>query len=252
MPDFDWCVYSTAKRGNSAAEYEDSFAAEPKAGRFAVADGASESSYSGEWADCLTNAFIKTSIFDPDTTWHGWLPPVQDDWVKLVENKPSASWFEDEKRLDGSFATFLGLEFTASRVERTWQAVAVGDACLFQIRNDQLKASFPVRSAADFNSRPALLNSRLRYSAAKPPLEARTAGNFNPGDTFLLMTDALAQWFLDQAEWKNAPWRDLLAFQQSEKPLESFEEWVAEARAGEALKNDDVTLLVVEIPFEID
>ena len=40
MPDFDWCVYSTAKRGNSAAEYEDSFAAEPKVGRFAVADGA--------------------------------------------------------------------------------------------------------------------------------------------------------------------------------------------------------------------
>jgi len=42
-----WRALGLPKRGHSAEEYEDAFAGDPKVGRFAVADGASESSFAG-------------------------------------------------------------------------------------------------------------------------------------------------------------------------------------------------------------
>src|SRR6266404_6244133 len=48
-----WHAFAVPKRGNSTEEYEDAFAANPNAGRFAIADGASESSFASLWAKLL-------------------------------------------------------------------------------------------------------------------------------------------------------------------------------------------------------
>ena len=45
-----WQSLSLPKRGHSPEEYEDALAGDPRSGRFAVADGASESSFAGLWA----------------------------------------------------------------------------------------------------------------------------------------------------------------------------------------------------------
>ena len=50
---------SLPKRGHSADEFEDAFAFDPAAGRYAVADGASESSFAGLWARLLVEGFIR-------------------------------------------------------------------------------------------------------------------------------------------------------------------------------------------------
>ena len=42
-----WSVLRLPKQGNTDAEYEDAWAADAAAGRFAVADGASETSFAG-------------------------------------------------------------------------------------------------------------------------------------------------------------------------------------------------------------
>lgn len=51
-----WQGFGVPKRGHSAEEYEDAYAAALQVGRFAVADGASESSFASLWASCLSRA----------------------------------------------------------------------------------------------------------------------------------------------------------------------------------------------------
>ena len=61
----------------------------------------------------------------------------------------------------------------------------------------------------------------------------------NRATAFLLMTDALAAWFLTQWEAKQTPWNDLPDNDAD------FGPWLKTQRDSGALKNDDVTLLDV-------
>ena len=61
------------------------------------------------------------------------------------------------------------------------------------------------------------------------------------------MTDALAQWFLRQSETEKKPWEaiaKLLALPGKESP---FAAWIEERRDREGMRNDDVTLMVVDV-----
>ena len=241
---FRWSSFTQPKQGHTSEEFEDACAVDAERGRFAVADGASESSYSGEWAGWLTSGFVEKSLFD--SSWPEWLPPVQERWKECVPSAPeNISWFAEEKIHDGAFATFLGLEFTVTPNERTYQAIAVGDSCLFQIREDKLLKSFPLNNSAEFGTRPALIGSR-HNPASKPLPEKRIAANFLPQDTFFLMTDALATWFLSESEVDRFPWRELNEIRSLPTPMGIFERWIQTQRSSGALKNDDVTLVAIE------
>ncbi len=244
---FRWSSFTQPKQGHTSEEFEDACAVDADKGRFAVADGASESSYSGEWAGWLTSGFVEKSLFE-GAGWAEWLPPVQALWKECIPAAPeSISWFAEEKIHDGAFATFLGLEFTLTPKERTFQAIAVGDSCLFQIREDKLLKAFPLVNSAEFGTRPALLGSR-QIVAGKTLPEKRLVANFLPQDTFYLMTDALANWFLNQAEKNQYPWRELNEIRSLPTPMSIFERWVNDQRSSGALKNDDVTLIVIDAP----
>ena len=59
------------------------------------------------------------------------------------------------------------------------------------------------------------------------------------------MTDALACWFLRESEGGNRPWnilRDLDTHDQI-----SFAELIADLRSDQRIKNDDVTLVRIEV-----
>jgi hypothetical protein len=140
-----------------------------------------------------------------------------------------------EKLEDGAYSTFLGLLIEPA--EGRWQAVATGDTCLFLVRGDALRKAFPVQRAEAFGTRPELIGSlykgRVRAAATKGKLE--------PGDRLLLMTDALAEWFLTEHEAGHAPWQEL-----DELTPDTFTGWVDERRTDRRLKNDDVTLLLID------
>jgi hypothetical protein len=57
------------------------------------------------------------------------------------------------------------------------------------------------------------------------------------------MTDALAQWFLAEAELGRRPWGALAKVTTPEQ----FAAYIDCLRAGGALRNDDVTLVSVEV-----
>lgn len=226
-----WRAFAVPKAGHGQDEYEDACAANPAAGRFAIADGASESSFARAWADLLVNNFTQQA-----GRWSRWLPAARSRWHDSCQDQV-ISWYAEDKFLAGAYATFLGIAFQPPDFG-SWHAAAVGDACLFHVRGGRLLRAFPVRHAHAFGSQPVLMGAR-KASRKTKRLHAR--GDWRENDTLLLMTDALAHWFLDKAASGTKPWDEALAVTTQD----AFETWIAALRQTAGLRNDDVTLMVI-------
>jgi len=245
-------VFWLPKGGSSDSEYEDAFfprritRRKGQRLRFAVADGATETSFSGVWARLLVSSFVRRAIgFDFAAEE---LRPLQNKWGTLVHGK-SLAWYAEEKLASGAFSSLLGVEFSEAEfggeVRRLWRAAAFGDSCLIQMRGDQTITAFPLQDAASFTSRPDLLSSLPSAQNATNGAVMKIEGNWGCDDTFFLMTDALCCWFFKEKEAGGQPWvalRDLDTQGQT-----SFKAWIDSLRASHAMKNDDVTLLRVDI-----
>ncbi len=72
------------------------------------------------------------------------------------------------------------------------------------------------------------------------------SGSFKAGDRLVLMTDALAQWFLQTHESGGDPWEAVALVLAEEDPQSAFADWIAWLRERDNLRNDDVTLLEIE------
>jgi hypothetical protein len=238
-----WRALHLPKRGHAAEEYEDAFAADPGAGRFAVADGASESAFAALWARLLTEGFVG----GVRTPWGKaeWLAPVRQRWAGEVDPQ-TLPWYAELKREQGAFATLLGLALRPPREGRPgrWRALAVGDSCLLRLHDGELVDAFPLDRSADFDTAPPLVGSRpangARRSAAR-----QACGTWRAGDRFLLLTDALAQWALRRTEEDREPWDELGPLFAAANPQEAFAVWIEELRDRDQLRNDDVTLVTV-------
>lgn len=250
MSDGDWqmTAWWLPKWGNAVEEFEDAFAADPASGRFAVADGATESSFSGRWAEALTRAFVQQPPPWPAdaAALAPWLAPLQAEWQAGIpwETLP---WYGVEKARSGAFATLLGLEFFPDATGEpggTWRATGVGDSVLFQIRDSALRLAWPVSASCQLGSHPLLLSSLPARNADALGACQVIGGEARPGDQFLLMTDSPAKWFLTAVEAGERPWETLLALPDAA----AFEAWVAETREAHAMRNDDVTLLLLTVP----
>jgi hypothetical protein len=230
--------FRVPRGGHSTEECEDAFAIDIFTGRFAVADGATESAQSGLWAKLLVEAFVKEEIAPG---WPDWIIPLQRLWAENAQmpDPESMPWFLEGRYRDGAFATFLGLALDDFR----WRALAIGDSCLFQVRDDELLVAFPLTQASDFDNTPWLVGSRLPTDDIPARQARRLEGEWRPGDRLYLMTDALSHWFLSSLESGNKPWLELDFL--GGKNEQVFADWVAQLRSERVLKNDDTTLVVV-------
>jgi hypothetical protein len=231
-PHLDWRAFGCPKEGHSWEEIEDAFAADPGAGRFAVADGVAESAFAGTWAKLLTEIFVRSR--DQLSIW---LPSAQQAWQVQCQ-RPHMPWYVEEKFVEGAHATFIGLCF---RGPRTWHASAVGDCCLFHVREGGLRQAFPVRQSQDFGSCPPSLRSRSNGDE-KGTKYLHLWGRWHQGDLILLATDALGEWFLRQFEERREPWNECRQI----KTQQQFAGWVRQRREAKEIRNDDTTLMVIE------
>lgn len=240
-PAIPWRSFALHKDGNAADEYEDACAGNPVAGRFAIADGASESSFAGFWAKLLVQGFVTAR----GKTTLNWLTPLQQKWAEAVD-RLALDWFGEEKREQGAFATFLGLVLQRGQTaDSRWRAVAVGDCCLFHVRQDTLLASFPTQGSAGFGNRPPLICSRAVGGRDGFGQARRAVGKWRKGDRFFLMTDALAEWFLQRHERQRKPWESL--WRRLIEPNGALTAYIEQLRRRKELKNDDVTLLMIDL-----
>jgi hypothetical protein len=244
-------VFSLPKAGNSVAEYEDAYwprQAGELSGvlRLAVADGATETSFSGLWARLLATAYGRGHL--TEATWNADVARIRRVWQRAVGQKP-LPWYAEEKLRLGAFSSLTGLTlFPPVEPDGNigeFEAFSIGDSCLFQVRAGKLIWSFPFTTAEEFNSRPLLISS-LNCGIEHDVAAQRITGEWKPSDTFFLMTDALACWALGLAEAGDDPFVLL----QSVETQEAFSTLIADQRACTdsqgipLLKNDDVTWVV--------
>jgi hypothetical protein len=244
------------KAGNTPGEYEDacwpqeaSLAKETARFRCAVADGATETSFSGLWANQLVRAYCRRASVKQFVES---LPRLRQDWQRQVSAKP-LPWYAEEKARSGAFAAFLGLTVRRAAPNRKypalWEAVAIGDCCVFQVRAGQLRKAFPLERSEQFNSRPYLLGTRDTNEARLHENITMIKEGCENGDSFYLMSDALACCFLSYHE------QGVASFACLEELCDPavFAGFVQEIRARRDaegrpwLRNDDVTLLHVSL-----
>src|SRR5262249_31599754 len=75
----------------------------------------------------------------------------------------------------------------------------------------------------------------------------QTPREWQAGGGFLLMTDALAQWFLHRSENGKDPLTAIRKLLAEKSPEAAFADWVEKRRQLATLRNDDVTLVVVDV-----
>jgi hypothetical protein len=240
--DIRWRSFRVPRRGHLVEECEDACAGALERGRFAIADGAAESAYSGLWAGLLVDAFVAAGAEQP--VWPAWIVPLQQCWAESVRQPPGADplpWYLEERYKQGAYATFLGLTLSEAR----WHAVAVGDSCLFQTSHDELRLAFPLTHSGQFDNSPWLIGARASIEEVPSHRVLQVAGDLRQGDRLWLMTDALSRWFLSHVEAGKKPWRDLEALLDQDD--ECFAEWVDGLRAARKLRNDDTTLVAITL-----
>ena len=234
------------REGHNATEYEDALAADEAAGRFAVADGATEGCFTGLWAKLLVEGFVSNSVQEAGD-WPDSLPNLQSQWDADVRAR-NLPWYGEEGVRQGAFATFLGLAFD-SRSEHSykWQAVAVGDTCVLHTRENKLIQAFPLTGAEQFDNFPKLVGSRMTAEDVRTRQNLWTNGRGQSGDRLWMMTDALAQWCLTEIEAGRNPWRSLESLLTLPAIDEQFASLIQGLRNAGELRNDDVTLLAIEL-----
>lgn len=252
---------ATHKAGNDRSEMEDAWfpteGYETEAWRFraAVSDGATETSYSREWAHELARGYATGRL--EGSAPHSGISRLRARWLARVGGRP-LPWYAEEKLRMGAFAALVGITIfdqpvhwaigssrtSRSETGRRWRATSAGDSCLFHVRRGRLLMSFPVNSSAQFTNRPRLLSSHPgRESPAKDSF-SEIMGSWRTEDRFLLTTDALAAWLLRSYEGG----RDSLCVLENmvEEPAR-FSAWINRLRRRGDIRNDDVTAMVVSV-----
>src|SRR5262249_425603 len=151
---------TTAKRGNSAEEIEDAFAIDEKHAFAAISDGASEGIFVRRWAQLLTQSYIDHRIDPADTIKRlAWISACRKVWLEQIDF-PRLRWSQQNKVDEtGGAATFLSWQLgRAPDGGLAWKAWAIGDSCLFWIRRNKLRATFPVTHSHHFANAPWLLS----------------------------------------------------------------------------------------------
>ncbi len=240
------------KSGNSTDEFEDacsrprSHAPSVPSLRCAIADGATESSFSGQWARQLVQTFGRPGV--SIESWIDAIPTMQRAWRRAVATR-DLPWYAEQKVRSGAFAAFVGVHLTDSPtgpIAGQWQALSIGDSCMFIVRDGDVELAFPLQTSDAFGSTPYLLSSVASHTAAVRSALARSAGPWYHGDRFFLLTDALAQWFLRCHEAGGRPWETLDTFINS-RGRRQFTVWLAEQRRSGSIRNDDTTMLRIEV-----
>lgn len=240
--------FITHKKAETLTDCQDACAENAALGRYAVADGATRSFFPKEWAELLVEHFChpKEIVLSlTEENWQEWITPIQQEWYKQVEEKVTAqNLFYLKNSLimrEPAVSTFIGLEVDQTKGE--WRAMIIGDSCLFHKSNSGFQ-SYLIKESKDFTNRPDAFAS---FPIAHPDIPTFITGYAEPGDMFVLATDALAKWILCHQE--TGQLEEVLAILKAVESDGQFYEFVDHARAQSTIQlvNDDVAYLSIAV-----
>jgi hypothetical protein len=228
------------KLGHDTSECEDAIAIDCQRCRFAVADGATEAFDARNWAQRLSQSWVKKEATLTAEEFRKWVEAegreLHDSWNGL-----SLSWYSEEKARTGSFAAFAGVEINLD--SPSWQVIALGDTCLLHRRRAALLKSLPLSHSESFNNAPVLVASDGSLHESMMQSLVRDSGSCESGDVLLLMSDGIAAWYLQRLEQNDFDPDELICSKHDEELIQFFND---ERLAGR-IRNDDIALVRIEI-----
>ena len=230
------------KLGHEASECEDVIAVDAKRLRFAVADGATEAFDARKWAERLAHQWVQRGDTLSSEEFRNWVAAegreLQESWTGL-----NLSWYSEAKARTGSFAAFVGVELDLTSESPSWKAIALGDTCLLHRRGNVLVKSLPLERSESFNNAPILVasNSALHENSMKSVVI--DSGNCESGDVLLLMSDAVASWYLHCFENDDLTAEDYFF----SRPDVELNEFFDEERQKGRIRNDDLAIVRIEL-----
>lgn len=221
----------------------DRFAINEENVAFAISDGVGNSLFPDYWAELLCEDFVKmpkdfienSEIKRKTELIRLWEDEKNKRVSKLTENAKFIYEISLE-RADFGAATFVGVNF----FEQSWFSWSLGDSYLF-ILDSNFNIIDKVSTMCDrpFDNYPEYFGSKSGVINGKPVFKK---GDINKAKYFLLMTDALSDWFIGE----NA------TVEQKKKLLniethEDFKLFIDKIREDGALKDDDTTVLIITL-----
>ncbi len=222
-----------------------------KSAVFAVADGASEGPFTARWAATLVEAACRPRQGRPSPFLTGWR---QATWNRALGERfswaarqfegtlpVSLPWYQELCLERGVAATFLVGRVDLCR--HTLTVASVGDSLLAWWSPNGHVETFPFKHPDQFPRFPAaLIYERGRLLQPYPAFH--DYAHYRDGIPIFLavMTDALGLWFVQELVNGGHPHEELLAC-----TADTFAAWVAEKRATGLLRDDDTTVLLLEV-----
>ena len=238
----------TQKGGSTPEECEDACAVNEARSLAAISDGAGSGIFSRSWAKELVGFVFHHPLPTRPDALEVWLQECRQSWFEKLNYHQLRYTQQMKVQSIGSGGTLLALQLDQTRdlssrgipESYAWLAWAVGDDCLFWIRNNRLHATFPAVCSADFGLSSVLLQTRSDIPLV-PLILSR--GVAKRGDFFLLATDAIAQLLLRRCELgSKVNWEEYWNVDQ-----EGWIKRVELLREQEEIVNDDCTLLAVQL-----
>lgn len=233
-------VFSCPKLGELEDSNADSCAVDLAVGKFAIADGVSQSFDPRTWSR-LVSEFAVSGAEQISAISIEELSREMN--MEVPEDEP---WYISEMRDRGSQSTFLSISLERRDLGTFLNLRSVGDCCAFHIRAGKVFDSWPFRKENDFPSRPTAVMTKAPFILGEVASQGWYLGD---SDEVILATDAMAR-FLVKAVQRNAdievasvfPFLDIETRQD-----EMFLEWADSARRDGVLEDDDLTLMRISL-----
>jgi len=246
---FDHKSFWLPKDVRREGEYEDASQVDPVRGIAAIADGVSSSIFSGSWARLLVDGVVADvpNIYDGNSLWP-WLAELRKQWAAPIDIE-SLAWHQKSKVQEGGASTLLAATVTDAPIDDSKAdgayrlfAYAVGDCCLFHVRENQVLRAFPIEQSRLFQTSPKTIGSvdmKLDHLIEFDTLEDYC----DAGDLLVLCSDAVAAWALEELEaGRNPQWENCWGLTQ-----EQFRGFVSQLRERNQIRFDDTTVLMLKL-----
>jgi hypothetical protein len=231
-------------------QYQDAFELNAEHGVAAIADGVSSAIFSGPWARLLTRMAVDAPP-DPVSAdvVRSWLAGPRTDWAQHVDSRKLA-WYQRPKLADGAMTTLLWLTLSpiddrSTNGDYRLRAFAVGDCCLFHVRDGAVVCSFPMTASGAFGLNPAVIGSIDRKADHLIRFETLDT-QCRAGDLLVLCTDAVALWAISRQEaGQPVQWEKYWNM-----PDACWQDEIAALRSEGSIRYDDTTLVLLRVAGE--
>ena len=250
---FESRVFQLAKDTDKPEQCEDAFRVDDEGGVAVIADGATSAIFSKQWAAILAQAALADAP-DPDDkeAFGRWLKGLRETWAQEIDTS-ALQWFQKPRLRVGAFSTLLWVRLLENDAEEPGESStcglhgrAIGDSCLFHVRDGQILRTFPIQSADQMKASPMLLGSvdlNRDHLLVFGELDQRC----RRGDLLVLCTDAVAVWALRTREAGTPPaWEDYW-----DMPEEAWREEIISLRGRSEMPVDDATLVLLRVTDQV-